>query len=65
MNCFNLITANLKVEDFIRINSSLLDKAVTAYNNEELPLGVVPVLTFSNSWFADIDAYLPSVKSVD
>ena len=37
---------------------------MTADNNEELPLGVVPMLAFGNAWLADIDAYLPCIEGV-
>ena len=53
--CFDLVTANLKVQHFIRAVFSLLDKAVTAYYDEELPFGVVPMLTFGDAWFANVD----------
>ena len=55
VNCFDLVTRNLKVKDFVRTHSTLLDKAVAAHNDEELPLCIVPVLTFGNTWFADVD----------
>ena len=55
VNCFYLVSADFEVEDFIRTVLTLLDEAVAAYNDEELPFGVVPVLTFSDTWFADVD----------
>ena len=65
MDCFNLITRNLKVEDFVRTYSALLDKAVAAYNDEELPFCIMPMLAFCHARFTDIDAYLAAVQSVD
>ena len=53
--CFDLVTAYLKVKNFVRTDSALLDKAVAAHNNEELPFGVVPVLTLGDARLADVD----------
>ena len=53
--CLDLITRNLEVEDFVRAYSALLDKSVTAYDDEELPLGIVPVLAFGDARLADVD----------
>ena len=55
VNSFYLITRNLEVEDFIRSVFSLLDKSMSAHDNEELPFGVVPMLSFCDAWFADVD----------
>ena len=63
--CFDLVTRNLKIEDFIRAYSTLLNESVTAYNDEEFPLCVVPMLAFCDAWLADVDAYLAAVQSVN
>ncbi len=65
MNCLDPITADLKVKDFVRVDSSLLDESVAAYDDEELPLRVVPVLALGDAWLTDVDAYLTAVESVD
>lgn len=65
MNCFDLISAYFKVQDFVRTNSSLLNEAVAADYDEELPFGVVPVLSFGDAWFAYIDTHLSAVQGVD
>ena len=62
MYCFDLITRNLEVQDFIRTDSALLDEAMAANNDEELPFGIVPVLSFCDAWLADVDAYLATVQ---
>ena len=62
MYCFDPFTADLEVEDFVGVDAALLDEAMAAHNDEELPLGVVPVLTFGDAWFADVDAYLATVQ---
>ena len=38
---------------------------MAAYYDEELPLGVVPVLALCDAWLADIDAHLTTIKGVD
>lgn len=65
VNCIYLITAHLKVEDFIRVDSSLLNESMSAYDNEELPLCVMPVLSLGDSWFADVDTYLSTIECMD
>ena len=62
--CFNLVTTNLEVEDFIRTYTTLLNESMTAHNDEELPLCVVPMLAFCDAWLADVDAYLTAVECV-
>ena len=65
VNCFDLVTAHLKIEDFVRTYSALLDKSVAAYYDEEFPFGVVPVLAFGDARFADVYAYLSTVQGVN
>ena len=48
---FDLVAADLKADFFIRVDIALLDQRVTANNNEELPLAVVPVLTLGDARF--------------
>ncbi len=43
VHCLDLIATYFKLYDFIRTELTLLDLAVTSHNDEELPLGVVPV----------------------
>jgi len=63
--CFDLVAADLEVEDFVGIDPALLDKSVAAYDDEELPLRVVPVLTLGDARLADVDADLTTVEGVD
>ena len=37
---------------------------MAAYYDEELPLGIVPMLAFGDAWFADVDRHLPAVESM-
>lgn len=64
MYCFDLVTANLKVENFVRTDSALLDEAMAANNDEELPFGIVPVLALCYTRLADVDAYLAAVQGM-
>ena len=65
MDCFDLVSADFKVENFVRVDTTLLDQSMSAHNDEEFPLGVVPMLSFGDAWFADVDAYLTAVQSMD
>ena len=55
MHCFYPFTADLEVEDFVGVDAALLDEAVAAYYDEELPLRVVPVLALGDARLADVD----------
>ena len=65
MHCFYLVTTNLKIEDFVRIDPALLDESVTTDNNEKFPLGIMPMLSFRDAWFGNVDTYLATVKGMD
>ena len=63
--CFDLISADFKIEDFVGADATLLDETMAAYYDEELPFGVVPMLSFGDAWLADVDADLTAVQSVN
>ena len=65
IDCFYLISWNLKFYSFPCINITFLDKAMTMYNNELFPLAVVPVLSFCDPGLADINADLATIYSVN
>ena len=62
VNCFYLVSADFKVQHLVASDSTLLDEAMAANNDEELPFCVVPVLSFCDAWLADVDAYLTTVQ---
>ena len=47
------VAVDFKLEDFVRADFALLDQAVTGDDDEELPLGVVPVPALRDSWFGN------------
>ena len=55
VDSFYLVSTDFKIEDFVGVDATLLDEAVTAYYDEEFPFGVVPVLSFGDAWLADVD----------
>ena len=65
MDCFYLVSADFKIEDFVGVDATLLDEAVTAYYDKEFPFSVVPVLSFGDAWLADVYTDLPAVQGVD
>lgn len=56
---------DFELDNLVRTLFPLLDQAVAGNNDELLPFGVVPVLTFGDTRFADIDAYLSAVERVN
>ncbi len=65
MHGLYLVTAYLELDDFISTELALLYLAMTGNDDEELPLGVVPVLALGDSRLGDIDAYLTDVGALD
>ena len=64
-DALNLVARDFELDDLVRTLFPLLNQAVAGNNDELLPFGVVPVLTFGDTRFADIDAYLSAVERVD
>ena len=64
MDSLDFIPGNLKLHRFSSIDVSLLDQAVTSHYNEQLPLGVVPVLPLGDSRTADVDRHLTAISGV-
>ena len=58
MYSLNLISGNLKIKNFISADLTLTDKSVSADDDEEFPLSVMPMLTLGNSGLGDIHAEL-------
>ena len=56
-DALNLVARDFELDDLVRTLFPLLDQAVAGNNDELLPFGVVPVLTFGDTRFADIDTY--------
>lgn len=57
----DLVTGNFKLYRFAGVDVPLLNQSVTSHHNEQLPLGVVPVLPLGDARAADVDAHLPAV----
>ena len=70
MHRFNFVTGHFKVHHriglavFIRSDATFLDESVPRHHDEEFPLRVVPVLSFCNSRFRDVDGKLPAVDGL-
>ena len=61
VNCFDLIPAYFEFNHLSGVNITLLNQAVTVNDNKLLPFGVVPMLTFGDAGFGDIDAGFPPI----
>ena len=55
---FNLIAADLKADLLVCMDIAFLDQRSTADNDEELPLTVMPMLTFGDAGLTDIHTEL-------
>lgn len=56
MNCFNLFATDFKFHCFSGIDVAFLNESVSRNDNEQLPLGVVPIQTLCDAGFADVGA---------
>ena len=62
MYSFDLLAANLELQNLVRAHSALLNKTMTAHHNEKFPFGIMPMLSLGNSRFADVDTYLTNAN---
>ncbi len=62
---FDLVAADLELDDLAGVDIALLNQSVTVDDDEELPFRVVPVLPLRNARLADIDGDLSAVEGMD
>lgn len=55
---FDLVAGHLKFHRFTGIDVALPDPTMPGNNNEQLPLGIVPMLPFRDTRTAEVDRYL-------
>ena len=57
VDALDIVTGDFKFDDlaFGIVKIAFLDKAMASNHNEELPLGIMPVLTFGDAWLGDIN----------
>ena len=65
MDRLDLIPGNLKLHRLASVDVPLLNQAVTGHDDEQLPLGVVPVLALGDAGAADVDGHLAAVGGMD
>ena len=65
MDSLDIVTGDFELNHFISAEFTLLDEAVTGNHDEELPFGIVPMLSFRDARLGDIDGDLPAVERVD
>ena len=65
VDSLNLISGNFKIQHIVASDSSLLDKSMSAYDDEEFPFCVVPMLSFGDSWLGYIYADLSAIECMD
>lgn len=65
VDALDVVASDFEFDDFIRAKLTFLDKAVTADHNEELPFGIVPMLSFGDARLGDVDGDLAAVQGVD
>ena len=61
----NFIATHLIIKHFVGALFAHLYQAVSAHHDELFPLGVVPVLTFGDARFADVDTHLSAFDCAD
>ena len=50
VNHLNLFATHLKLDYIISTQFAFLNQTMTGYYNEELPLGIMPVLSLCDAW---------------
>ena len=61
----DMVAGDLELDDFVGAQLALLDEAVAGDDDEELPLGVVPVLALGDAGLGDVDGDLAAIEGVD
>ena len=63
VDALDVVARDLEFDDlpFGVVQVALLDEAVTTDHDEELPLGMMPVLPLGDARLADVDAHLTAV----
>ena len=64
VHSLDIIARDFELQDFVGAQLALLDEAVAGDHNEELPLGVVPVLALGDAGTADVDGHLAAIEGV-
>ena len=64
VDSLDLIPGNFKLHRFSGVDVPFLNQAMTGNYNEQLPLGVVPVLPLGDARAADVDAHLSAIGGV-
>ena len=61
VNCLDLFSAHFKFDHFICTDLPFLNQAVTGNNDKELPLSVMPMLSFCDPRLGDVYAELSMI----
>ena len=67
VDALDVVAGDFELDDFAFgvVEVALLDKAVTAHHDEELPLGVVPVLAFGDARLRNVNRNLTAIQGVN
>ena len=65
MDGLDFLSGNLEVKHFVAVDAALLNKGPAADDDEEFPLGVVPMLPLGDAGLGDVDAELAAAKRLD
>ena len=65
MDALDIVTRHFKINHLIGAEFAFLNQAMTGHDDEEFPLGVVPVLAFGDAGLGDVDADLTTIQSVN
>ena len=67
VNGLNVVAINFPFQNFPFgiVQITLLDKTMAFHHNELFELRMVPMLSFSDAWLADVDANLATVQGVN
>ena len=65
VDALDVVAAHLELDHLVGADLPFLDEAVAAHYDEELPFGVMPMLTFGNARFANVDGDLTAVQRMD
>ena len=64
VHSLDAVAAHLVLQHFVRADLPLLDEPMAGYDDEELPLGIMPVLALGNAGLTDFDREPAMISSL-
>src|SRR5574344_1398040 len=65
VDTLDVVSIHFKLNYFISAKFALLDKTMTGHHNEELPLGIMPMLPLCDAGLGNVNTHLPCIQRMN